>query len=169
MQWEFPLQHSGLRVRLQQLRSLWRHWSVLGLCSGLKDVALLQPWHRCQLEFNPWPRNFHMLQVQPLKKRRRKENAVKVFSQRHIRKPLLGKPPYPKSHSLRPSSRTRHRVRRVRPSPWAQSLNGCPKIIINKLCLSINKTLKPYNILLWILMYLLFHFSIVTTFWCFNV
>ena len=32
--------------------------------SGLKDPALQQLW----LGFNSWPRNFHMLQAQPLKK-----------------------------------------------------------------------------------------------------
>ena len=34
--------------------------------SGLKDLALLH----LQLRFSPWPRNFHMLQVQPLKKKK---------------------------------------------------------------------------------------------------
>ena len=36
-------------------------------CSGLKDLTLPQPWHRSklQLRFNPWPWNFHMLQLQP--------------------------------------------------------------------------------------------------------
>ena len=29
---------------------------------GLKDLASLQLW----LRFDPWPRNFHMLRVQPL-------------------------------------------------------------------------------------------------------
>ena len=32
--------------------------------SGLKDLELLQLWTR----FNPWPRNFHVPQVQPLNK-----------------------------------------------------------------------------------------------------
>ena len=37
---------------------------------GLKDVVLLQMWHRMQLQlgFNPWPGNFHMLWVRTLKK-----------------------------------------------------------------------------------------------------
>ena len=36
-------------------------------CSGLKDLALLQLWHRWQLwfTFSPWPRNFHRPRVQP--------------------------------------------------------------------------------------------------------
>ena len=38
--------------------------------SGLKDRALPRLWCRLQLQlrFNPWPRNFHMLWVWPLKK-----------------------------------------------------------------------------------------------------
>ena len=37
--------------------------------SGLKDLALLQLQHKSKLQlvFNPWPRNFHILWVQPLK------------------------------------------------------------------------------------------------------
>ena len=33
----------------------------------VKGLALLHLWHRSQLQlrFNPWPRNFHMLQVWP--------------------------------------------------------------------------------------------------------
>ena len=31
----------------------------------VKDPVLPQLWHRLQLTFDPWPRNFHMLQVQP--------------------------------------------------------------------------------------------------------
>ena len=39
--------------------------------SGLNDPALLQLQHRLQLQlrFFPWPENFHMLWVQPLKKK----------------------------------------------------------------------------------------------------
>ena len=39
--------------------------------SGLKFPVLPQLWHRLQLQlrFNPWPRNFHTQQVQPLKKK----------------------------------------------------------------------------------------------------
>ena len=42
----------------------------LGWCSGLKDLVLPQLWFRLQLRlrFDPWPRNFHMQRVQPLKK-----------------------------------------------------------------------------------------------------
>ena len=44
----------------------------LASCSALKDSALLQLKHRSQLwlRFNPWPRNFYMLQVQPPPKKR---------------------------------------------------------------------------------------------------
>ena len=46
-----------------------RVWS-LALCGGLKDPVLPQLWHRLQLQigFDPWPGNFHMPQVWPLKK-----------------------------------------------------------------------------------------------------
>ena len=39
----------------------------------LKDLALPQLWHRLQLRlrFNPWPRNFRMLWVQPLKREKK--------------------------------------------------------------------------------------------------
>ena len=39
----------------------------LAWCSGLKDLALPQPWHRLQLrfKFNPWPGNFYVLWVWP--------------------------------------------------------------------------------------------------------
>ena len=61
--WEFLLWGSGLRMQLQlrvQLRSLWRS-GFNSWHSGSKDPALPQ----LQLEFNPWPRNLHMLWVQP--------------------------------------------------------------------------------------------------------
>ena len=37
----------------------------------VKALALLQLWHRLQLQltFDPWPRNFHILQVWPTKKK----------------------------------------------------------------------------------------------------
>lgn len=40
------------------------------MAQQVKDPALVQPWHRSQLQlaFNPWPKNFHMLWVQPRKK-----------------------------------------------------------------------------------------------------
>ena len=53
---ELPPWPSGLRFQLQRLGSLQR--------CGLKDPALLQLWLRC----SPWPGNFHMPQVWPLKK-----------------------------------------------------------------------------------------------------
>ena len=41
----------------------------LAQCSGLKDLALPQLWHRLLLwlRFSPWLGNFHMPQVQPYK------------------------------------------------------------------------------------------------------
>ena len=51
------------------------------LCSGtgltpspgqwVKDPALLQLWHRSQLQlrFDPWPSNFHIALLQPKKKK----------------------------------------------------------------------------------------------------
>lgn len=39
----------------------------------VKDLALPQLCHRLQLwlRFDPWPRNFHMLWVQPFKEKRK--------------------------------------------------------------------------------------------------
>ena len=39
----------------------------------VKDLALPQPWCRFQLwgEFDPWPGYFHMMQMQPKKKKRK--------------------------------------------------------------------------------------------------
>ena len=46
----------------------------LALSSWLKDLELLQLWHRLHLllGFSPWPGNFHMLKVQSLKKKKKK-------------------------------------------------------------------------------------------------
>ena len=46
-------------------------WS-LALCNELKDPALLQ----LQLWFNPWPRKFQMLQMQP-KETKKKKKQIK--------------------------------------------------------------------------------------------
>jgi len=42
--------------------------------SGLKDPALWQLWRRSELwlGFSPWPRNVHVLQVEPLKKKKKR-------------------------------------------------------------------------------------------------
>ena len=52
-----------------QVQSLDQH-------SGLKDPALLQLQCKSQMwfGFNSWPRNFHMLQVWPLKNNKVKQN-----------------------------------------------------------------------------------------------
>ena len=49
------------------------------MCSRLKDSALLQVGHRFQLWLilNPWPRNFHTLQGQPLKKKKKNLEVIK--------------------------------------------------------------------------------------------
>ena len=51
--------------------------------SGLKDLVLPQ-W--LKLGFSPWPRNFHMLRVQPLKKKNSnpRENEVKENEKRSL-------------------------------------------------------------------------------------
>ena len=45
---------------------------ITGLAQWIKDLVLLQLWHRSQLwlRFNPWPRNFHMLPVPSQKKKK---------------------------------------------------------------------------------------------------
>ena len=44
--------------------------------SGLKDLVLPQ----LQLRFNPWSGNFHMLQVQPLKKKRELNKFPMIYA-----------------------------------------------------------------------------------------
>ena len=55
-------------------------WCGTGCKCGL-DLALLWPYCRqqLQLQFNPWPWNFHMLQVQPLKKEKRWSTFFYIF------------------------------------------------------------------------------------------
>ena len=64
---EFPLWCSGLRIRLQQLRLLWRHRFDSKPAQWVKDPELLQPWHKSHLwlRFNPLPRNFCMPRIWP--------------------------------------------------------------------------------------------------------
>ena len=54
----------------------------LARCSELKDLILPQLCHTSELSlrFNPWPRNFHVLQVQKKKKKKkeRKKERKKV-------------------------------------------------------------------------------------------
>ena len=54
--------------------------SVLGPEQWVKDLTLQDP---CRLQlwlgFDPWPRNFHMLQVQPLKKKKKKVKIILWF------------------------------------------------------------------------------------------
>ena len=48
----------------------------LARCSGLKDLTLLQ----LQLGFNPWPGNFHMLWVWPLRQQQQQQNPLDTRS-----------------------------------------------------------------------------------------
>ena len=60
---------SGLRI--QHFHKLWCRWQTQ------LDLELLWLWHRppvVQLQFNPSAENFHMLQVQPLKDKRKKKS-----------------------------------------------------------------------------------------------
>ena len=65
---EFLLWHSRLTICLVSV--LVKVQSLAHSAQWVKDLALLQLWHRLQLllRFYPWPRNFHMLWVQPKKK-----------------------------------------------------------------------------------------------------
>ena len=51
--------------------------STPGLVQWVKDLVLLQLWRRSQLGlgFDPWPGNFHMLQVWPGKKKKKKKRT----------------------------------------------------------------------------------------------
>ena len=60
---EFPLWCSGLRAQLTAAAWVTAEAWVRSpaQCRGKEELALLQ----LQLGFNPWPGNFHMLQVWP--------------------------------------------------------------------------------------------------------
>ena len=66
---EFLLCCTALRIQLQHLRSLWRNGFHPQPRAVVKDLALLQMWRRSKLwlGFDPWPGNFHTLQVWPKK------------------------------------------------------------------------------------------------------
>ena len=61
--------HNGLRIQLQQLRSLWRQW--------VKDLA-----SQLRLRFNPWPRNFHMPWGAAIKKKKKKKVTQESMAER---------------------------------------------------------------------------------------
>ena len=65
-------------------------WSLVP-CSGLKKPVMLQLWHRSQLwlGFNPCPKNFHMLHVWPLRKKKKDLNRILSLdiSDRNFRMP----------------------------------------------------------------------------------
>ena len=51
--------------------------SILGLVQWIKNLELLQLWHRSHLwlGFDPWPRNFHVPRRQ-LKKKKNNKNCL---------------------------------------------------------------------------------------------
>ena len=55
-------------------------WGVPAGAKCIKDLALLQLWHRLplQLGFNPWPRNFYMLQGQQKRKKKFFNKNLKI-------------------------------------------------------------------------------------------
>ena len=67
--------HTGLgTVCIPPVRLRGEKKRVSAVVQWVKDPALLQWWHRSQLQFrfDPWPGNFHMLQcVQKRKKKKR--------------------------------------------------------------------------------------------------
>ena len=72
---------------------------------GLKDPALPQLWHRLplQLGFNPWPRNLHMLWVQPFKKKKKKmfnQQLIKNIQKSKMKKIFLANLLYPLSTKM---------------------------------------------------------------------
>lgn len=74
---EFLLWHRGLMIQHcfcggMSLNPSQAQW--------IKDLVLLQLWHRLQLQlgFNPQPGNFHVPQVQPRKKKNKKQKTVLV-------------------------------------------------------------------------------------------
>ena len=54
---------------------------IPGQHDGLKDLALLEPWHRSQLwlRFSPWTGNFHMLWVCPKKKEKTTQITIIII------------------------------------------------------------------------------------------
>ena len=56
--------------------------SIPGSVEWVKDPALLQLWHRLQLQlrFDPWPKNFHMLQVQLEKEKKILHGGILLYA-----------------------------------------------------------------------------------------
>ena len=56
------------------------------VAQGVKDLALLQPWHRSQLwlGFHPWPRNIYMLLVQQEKERKEERKKGRKKERRKV-------------------------------------------------------------------------------------
>lgn len=60
--------------------------SITSLVQWVKDLVLLQLWHilQLQLRFDPWPRHFHMPQVQPKGKKKWTKDLIRYFSKEDI-------------------------------------------------------------------------------------
>ena len=54
---------------------------IPGLVQWVKDLGDAAVGYRSQLQlgFNPWPRNFHWLKVQPKKKKKEKEKNLFII------------------------------------------------------------------------------------------
>ena len=62
---EFPLWHSGQEPDCNGSRCCGGAGLILSLAQWVKRLLQLWPGSQLKLRFNPWPRNFHMLQVRP--------------------------------------------------------------------------------------------------------
>ena len=71
---EFPLWQSGFMIWLISVMLLVQSPGQRG---GLKALALLRLWFGSQVQFrfDPWPGNFHMLQV-PQEERKKEEEKL---------------------------------------------------------------------------------------------
>ena len=58
---------------------------ISSLMQGVKDLVLLLLWHRLQLwhGFDPWPGNFHVLQVWVKKEKTKRKHYKKKQTQAH--------------------------------------------------------------------------------------
>ena len=79
---EFLLWPRSLRTQhcfCSGLGHCWSRGSISGPVQWLKDLALPRLWHRSELQlgFDPWPRNLHMPQVCPKKKKRGRRSKRK--------------------------------------------------------------------------------------------
>ena len=79
---EFLLWHSGLRIwhcLCSSSGHCWGKGSIPSLVQWVKGLELLQLWHSLQqqqLIFDPWPRNFHVLQCSKNKQTNKQKNKT---------------------------------------------------------------------------------------------